>query len=181
MLRRGKRDAGPDTLETAKATLEAARADSEDERDRMKVLDSKLTNLAAFSGVSLSITSSLGASVIAADRVPLGFQIALGSLLLASAVLLLVGVVVCFRNLTPKLYLGIEVDDAKARLTPQQLKRSLELALAKFAATRVAELERARAVNKTKAEAATRAFSSVAVGFSGLILAIPVTVVGTVT
>lgn len=146
----------------------------------MKILDSKLTNLAAFSGVSLSVTSSVGGSVIAAERVALGFQIALGAVLFVSAVLLLLGVVVCFRNLTPKLYLGIDEKAADKRLMAKQLKRDPEVVLLGYAATRVDELKRARSINERKADAATRAFRLIGGGFAALILAVPLIVVGTV-
>jgi hypothetical protein len=55
-------------FETVKATLECARADVDAEDDRMKVLDSKLSTLAAFSGLSVSISASIGANVLVAER-----------------------------------------------------------------------------------------------------------------
>jgi hypothetical protein len=83
-------------LDTARATLDCARADVDEETDRMKVLDGKLTNIAAFSGLALSIGGAVGSSVVVSGRLGLGFTIALGavlsiavSLLLARAILAL--------------------------------------------------------------------------------------------
>ena len=50
-------------LETVRATLEACTHDLSEEDDRMKTIDSKLTQLAAFSGVSISISGAVGSVV----------------------------------------------------------------------------------------------------------------------
>jgi hypothetical protein len=71
----------PFQLETVKATLDCARADVDFEDDRMKVLDGKLSTLATFSGLSVSISASLGANVLVAGKLCTGFTIALGATL----------------------------------------------------------------------------------------------------
>src|SRR4051794_10464683 len=93
----GEDDAWP--LETVKATVEAARSDVLFESERMKTLDNKLVSIAAFSGVSLSVSGSVGASVVANGSLSLGFTIALGATLTVAVLLLLIAVLCCFAGL----------------------------------------------------------------------------------
>jgi hypothetical protein len=89
-------------LQTVQATLEACTHDLSEEDDRMKTMDGKLTQLAAFSGVSISISGSVGGSVLAAGHLRHGFLIALGTCVGVAACLLLAAVVIAFRALSPK-------------------------------------------------------------------------------
>src|SRR4051812_41156837 len=122
-------------LETAKATLECARGDALEEMDRMKVLDAKLTNIAAFSGVSISISGSIGGSVLAANRLSLGFSIALGGTLTVAGVVLLSAVAACFAGLAPKNYKGISEDAAQDRVKRGRLRKEPAEAIAIMAST----------------------------------------------
>jgi hypothetical protein len=154
-------------LETAKATLETARAEAEEEIDRMKVLDGKLSNVAAFSGVSLSVSGALGANVIASGRLEGSFEVAIGIALAAAVALLLAGVVSCFHGLTPKDFSGITPAAAAERVWPSSLRREPSEALAKIASTYATDiLPQARWTNKKKVAATKRAFWLVGLGLA---------------
>jgi hypothetical protein len=173
---KGRRD--PEAL---KALLDAARADVDDEQERTRVLDGKLGQLAAFCGVSISITGAVGGSVVAAGRLSLGFTIALGAVLSTAALLLLAGVVLAFRGLAPKDFAGVSRNGARGRLKEERLALPASEGLPRLAATYVKVLERAREVNENKAQATTRAFVCVGLGFASLVLALLTAVVGSVT
>ncbi len=146
----------------------------------MRIIDGKLTNLAAFSGLSISVSGGVGGSVLATGRLPLGFAIALGSTLALAATLLLGGVVTAFKGLKPRGYQGVEESAAEARLLQGSLERDVQDAWASFAATLVVNLVSARQANDAKATAAIRTFWLVGAGFSLLVLAIVVVAVGSV-
>jgi hypothetical protein len=165
-------------LDTVKATLDCTRADVEEEMDRMKVLDSKLSNVASFAGVSLSVSGAVGANVVSANVFPLGFTIALGAVLATAVLLLAIGVTVCFSGLMPKDYRGISLDAASQRVTPTQLRRPATEAIPNLASTyATVVLPQARATNSKKVAATKRAFALVAAGLFGVVLALVLTVV----
>jgi hypothetical protein len=165
---------------TAQATYQACARDLSSEEDRLRILDGKLTNLAAFSALSISISGGVGGSVIAGGRLALGFAIALGAVIGLAAVLLLLGVIAAFRGLSPKDFEGVTEGDAEARLTQGALERPPDEAWATFASTVVAQLVSARAANDKKAEAVTTVFRLVGCGFGVLVLAVLLTAVGAV-
>jgi len=165
---------------TAHATYTACARDLASEEDRLRILDGKLTNLAAFSGVSISISGGVGGSVLAGGKLSLGFSIALGASIAIAAGLLLAGVIAAFVGLRPKDYEGITEDEAEARLLQESLERSSDEVWARFAATIVANMISAREANDRKAGAVTRAFHLVGGGFSVLVVAILITAVGSV-
>jgi hypothetical protein len=173
-------DTGKYNLQTAQATLEACTHDLSEEDDRMKTLDGKLTQLAAFSGVSISISGSVGGSVLAAGHLKHGFLIALGSCVGVAACLLLAGVVIAFRGLSPKWYRGIDESTPKLRTKPEALQREPSLAIAEIAAGRRDIFLAARAVNDKKATATTRTFVCAGAGFALLVVGLLVTAVGSV-
>ena len=146
----------------------------------MRVIDGKLTNLAAFSGISISISGGVGGSVLTAGRLELGFAIALGASIAVAATLLLCGVVTAFRGLSPQGYDGVDEPSVEARVEQVSLERAADEAWATFASTLIVHLVSARTANDAKAEATTRAFRLVGAGFSILVLAIVVTAVGSV-
>jgi hypothetical protein len=166
--------------DTARATLEACTHDLDREEDRMRTIDGKLTQLAAFSGVSISISGGLGGSVLAEQRLPLGFAIALGASIAAAAFFLLAAVILAFRALSPKKYQGVDETAVIERTTPTSLNRELSEALATFAGSRREALLAARAINDQKAEATIRTFWCVALGFLMLVSALLVAAVGSV-
>jgi hypothetical protein len=165
---------------TAHATYTACARDLASEEDRMRVIDSKLTNLAAFSGVSISISGAVGGSVLAAGKLHLGFEIGLGASIVIAATLLLWGVVTAFRGLSPKLYQGVDEASAEARILQESLERKADEAWATFASTLVVHLVSARKANDKKADLAINAFRLVGSGFAVLVVAIVVTAVGSV-
>lgn len=167
-------------LETAKATLEACTHDLDREEDRLRAIDGKLTQLAAFAGVSISISGSVGGSVLAAGRLPLGFLIALGCCVTVASGLLLAAVIIAFRALSPKLYRGVDEEAVIARTTPDALRRKPEGAIATFAASRRDVLVQARFINDQKAAATTRTFLCAGLGFGVLVLGVVVTAAGSV-
>jgi hypothetical protein len=167
-------------LQTVQATLEACTHDLAEENDRMKTIDSKLTQLAAFSGVSISISGGLGGSVLAAGHLPDGFLISLGACIGLAACFLLAAVIVAFRALSPKLYRGIDVSFVQFRTTPDALARDPSDAIANIAAGRRDVFVAARAVNDNKARATTRTFVCAGLGFGLLVLGLLVTAVGSV-
>lgn len=168
-------------LETVKATLECARADVEAEDDRMKVLDGKLGTLATLSGLSVSISASLGATVLASGRLGTWFTLGLGLALGVAVVMLLRTVLAAFRGLRPKEYRGITLAAAEARVTPRRLALPPEDALAILAATYYTDiLPAARSANNVKLGRVTEAFAHARVGLSALIAAVLVTAVGAV-
>lgn len=156
-------------LETVKATLAACEWDLDREEERMRGLDAKLTQLAGFSGVSIAITSGLGGTLLAADRLQPGFTIALGACLGAAGVLLLAAVVSSFRALAPKDYQGVEETALSERTSPNSFKRPPDHAIASFAATRRDVLLAARTINDRKAASAARVFVLVGLAFAALV------------
>jgi hypothetical protein len=168
------------SLETVKATLEACTHDLSEESDRMKTIDSKLTQLAAFSGVSISISGAVGGSVLAAGHLPHGFLIALGACIGLAASLLLATVVIAFVALSPKRYRGIDPVAVVRRTKPEELARAPTDAIAFIAAGRRDMFLTARAVNDKKATAATRTFVCAGLGFGFLVLGLLITAVGSV-
>jgi len=146
----------------------------------MKTIDGKLTQLAAFSGVSISISGGLGGSVLAAGHLPHGFLIALGACIGLAAGFLLTAVVIAFRALSPKLYRGIDVAAVQSRTTPDALVRDPSEAIAVIAAGRRDVFLTARDVNDRKARATTRTFISAGLGFGLLVVGLLVIAVGSV-
>jgi hypothetical protein len=167
-------------LDTARATLDACAWDLASEEGRTAALDGKLTQLAGFSGVSISISAAVSGAALVGGKLPHGFAIALGGCVVAAAALLLGGVVSAFAALSPKRYVGVEAAEVAARTTPSALRREPAEALALFAASRRDMLERARGINDQKAAATVRTFRLVGGGFAALVLAIAVTAVGSV-
>jgi hypothetical protein len=167
-------------LETVRATLDACTHDLSEENDRMRTIDGKLTQLAAFSGVSITISGGLGGSVLAAGHLPRGFLIALGACIGLAACSLLAAVVIAFRALSPKLYRGIDVATVQSRTTPNALKREPSEAIAHIAAGRRDIFLATRAVNDEKARATTKTFVCAGLGFGLLVIGLLVTAVGSV-
>jgi hypothetical protein len=168
-------------LDTVKATLDCARADVDAEYDRMKVLDSKLSMLAMFSGLSVSIIAALGAGVLVEGGLNSGFSIALGAVLASAAFLLLLTTQAAFSGLSPKKYRELAPDAAKARVTPRRLREKPEKALATMASTYyVRVLPAARKANAVKLDRVNVAFKRAALGLFLLIVAILLTAVGSV-
>ena len=171
----------PFELETAKATLECARADVEAEDDRMKVLDSKLSNLATLSGLSVSISASLGANVLVTGALCTLFTIALGATLTFAVVMLLLTTMTAFEGLRPKTYKGLTMKSATQRVTPKRLSRSAPEAIATLAATYYVDiLPAARAANDIKLEKVSHAFNYAAYGLVALVFAVILTALGAV-
>lgn len=173
-------DKEPYNLTTVQATFEACAQDLLREEERMRSIDAKLTQLAAFSGISISITGGLGGSMLASGGLPLGFAIAVGALISAAALLLLAGVVQVFWMLSPKKYLGVDEGAVAQRTIPSNLRREPEVAIAEFAASRREALKTARGINDKKAEAAIQTFICVGIGFTLLVLGLIVAAVGSV-
>jgi hypothetical protein len=171
----------PFEFETVKATLECARADVEAEDDRMKVLDSKLSTLAAFSALSVSISASIGANVLVAGKLCTGITIALGVTLTVAVLMLLLTTLTAFRGLRPKPYRGITMDVAKARVTPRRLATEPGKALAVLASTYYTDiLPAARAANDAKLDRVRGAFRYAALGLIALVTAVVLTALGAV-
>lgn len=179
-MRRLGKARGLYNVETARAALEACTHDLDREEDRMRTIDGKLTQLAAFSGVSISISGGLGGSVLAAQHLDLGFAIALGASIAIAAILLLIAVVSAFAALSPKKYQGVDENAVIERTTPNSLNREPSHALATYAASRRDALIAARKINDQKAKATTRTFWFVALGFGMLVIALLVAAVGSV-
>jgi hypothetical protein len=168
-------------LNTARATLDCARADVDEETDRMKVLDGKLTNIAAFSGLALSIGGAVGSSVVVSGRLGLGFTIALGAVLSIAVSLLLARAILALSGLAPKNYRGITLEAARARVTPKRLELAPEEAVARLASTYyTAMLPQAREANQARCEAFKWAFRLVAGGLAGLVSGLILSSVGAV-
>jgi hypothetical protein len=121
-----------------------------------RTIDGKLTQLAAFSGVSISISGAIGGSVLAAQHLPAAFLIALGACLGLAALWLLAGVILAFRALAPKLYEGTDEREVIARTTPNTLRSDPATVIATFAGTHRDVLVAARKINDQKASATTR-------------------------
>lgn len=174
------KDEPPYDLETVKATLEACTHDLSEEDDRMKTIDGKLTQLAAFSGVSISISGGLGGSVLASGHLKHGFLIALGACIGIAACFLLTAVVVAFRALSPKFYRGIDESAPVMRTTAEALRREPSEAIAQIAAGRRDIFLAARRVNDHKARATVRTFVCAGLGFGFLVVGLLITAVGSV-
>lgn len=160
-------------LETAKATLECARADVADEHDRSRSLDGKLVSIASFSGVALSIGASFGASALLGGDLALGFTIALGAVLSAGALTLLAAVMVALVGLAPKSFTGTSLKAAEQRVTERRLAQDPARALGELAATYSRSmLPPARKINEKKAKAVRRALFLVGGGLGSLVVAL---------
>jgi hypothetical protein len=170
----------PYNLQTVMATLEACTHDLSEEDDRMQTIDGKLTQLAAFAGVSISISGGLGGSVLVAGHLPQGFRIALGACVGLAASFLLAAVIIAFRALSPKLYRGIDENTPKQRTKPEALAREPELTIAEIAAGRRDIFLTARSVNDRKARATTRTFVCAGLGFGFLVIGLITIAVGSV-
>jgi len=163
----------PLQLETARATLDCARADFADEHDRARSLDSKLVSIASFSGVALSIGTSFGASALLGGGLALGFTIALGAVLSVGAVALLAAVLIALSGLAPKRFTGTSLKAAEERVTEQRLALDPARALGKLAATYSRNmLPSARKINEKKAKAVRRALYLVGAGLGSLVVAL---------
>jgi len=168
-------------LETIKATLSSAQADYSDEVQRAAGLDTKLANLAGFAGVSLSISGSVGGSIVVADDLPLGFSIAVGACLVVAVVLLLATVVASFLRLSPQDYPDLSEQAAQDRVTEPRLTQDPTEALTNIAATYYMNLLPGhRAINLEKAQRLRKAYVLVALGFGAITLALITVVVGAV-
>jgi hypothetical protein len=167
-------------LATAEATLEACTHDLAQEDERMKTIDGKLSQLAAFCGVSISIVGGVGGTVLAKGSLPHGFSIALGASVGVAAVFLLATVVFAFRALSPKLYRGIDESAVEARTTPDALNREPSDAIAVIAAGRRDVFKTARNVNDKKAEQAIRLYICAGLGFGFLVVGVLIVAVGSV-
>ncbi len=147
----------------------------------MKVLDGKLSTLATFSGLSVSISASLGASVLVTGRLCAEFTIALGVILTFAVVMLLLTTLTAFRGLRPKEYRGITLEAAEKRVTPRRLRQSPQEALAVLAATYYTDvLPAARAANGVKLDKVGEAFGYARWGLIGLVAAVVLTAIGAV-
>jgi hypothetical protein len=160
-------------LETAKATLECARADVADEHERARSLDGKLVSIASFSGVALSISAAVGASVVVSGGLALGFAIALGAVLSVAALLLLGAAMVALVGISPKSYAATSTEAAAERVTRKRLAMEPAWAIGELAATyNVSMLPKARKVNEAKVKAVRRALYLVGGGLGGLVAAL---------
>jgi hypothetical protein len=166
--------------ETVRAALAACEWDLDREEARMRGLDSKLTQLAAFSGVSISISGGLGAGVLAGGRLDEGYLISLGACTGLAGVLLLLGVITAFRALAPKDYTGVDETGVIERTTPNGFRRRPEEAMAKVSASRREALIAARAINDRKATSARVVYLFVGSGFAALVAGLIFTAVASV-
>ena len=147
----------------------------------MKVLDAKLSTLASFSGLSVSISASLGANVLVAGRLCTGFTIALGITLTFAVSMLLATALMAFLGLRPKQYRGITMEVAKARVTPRRLAREPGGALAVLASTYYTDiLPAARAANNVKLDRVRAAFRYAALGLIALVASVVLTALGAI-
>lgn len=147
----------------------------------MQALDSKLSTLAMFSGLSVSISASLGASVLVAGQLATGFTVALGVTLAFAVLMLLCTTLKAFQGLRPKQYRGITLASAQSRVTPRRLRRDPAAALAVLAATYYTDvLPAARTANGVKLDLVTDAFRYARCGLVGLVVAVVLTAVGAV-
>lgn len=169
------------TVETARTTLAACQFDLDSEQQRTQALDGKLTQLAAFIALAIAVSGTVGASVLAAGKLPFGFTIAWGACLTVTGVLWLFAVVQAFRALAPKSYAGIDSDAVIGRVTPSKLGRSEAEVLAEFASGRANVLSKAREINDRKAKRTLWVFWLTGSGFASLIAGLVVTAVGVVT
>jgi hypothetical protein len=175
-MRRGKL-----RTEIAVATLECARSDFDYELDRARSLDSKLTGIASFSGLALSIGAGVGASIVVSGDLSLGFTIALGSMLSVASLLLLAAAVVALWGLTPKTFQSISLKAGEDRVSDKRLSGNVAHAIGELAATYyVRMLPEARKTNAVKARRARHAYRLVGAGLAGLVLSLILTTVAAV-
>ena len=167
--------------EIAVATLECARADVDYELDRARSLDSKLTGIASFSGLALSIGAGVGASIVVSGELSLGFTIALGSLLSVASLLLLAAAVVALWGLAPKSFQSLSLKAGEDRVSDERLSGNVAHAIGELAATYyVRMLPEARDTNAVKARRAHHAYRFVGAGLAGLVLSLILTTVAAV-
>lgn len=163
--------------ETLRITLDCVRADYDDEMERTNAIDSKLTNVAAFAGVSLAIGGSLGGNVLTSGKMETGFEIHIAASLGLAVASLAVSILVCFRGLWPAPFRGIDLEAAKDRVRPDRL--SSEDAVETLASTYATGLlPSARSVNNRKAKTAKWAYVFVQLGFAALAVSLVLTVIG---
>jgi hypothetical protein len=145
--------------DTAASILDSAKFDVAAEDDGTKVLDSKLTSIAAFSGVSLSISGSVGANVLASGNLRDGFVIFGGAGLVVAASLFLFVVLKCFSGLRPKNFEQISQTAAAERVGAERLGEEPAAARARLATTYYLNiLPKAREANEEKLDAVHGAY-----------------------
>lgn len=168
--------------EIASATLDCARADYESEIDRSRSIDSKLTDIAALSGLALSIGAAVGASVVVSGDLRQGFTIALGAVLSVAAIFLLLAALIALSGLTPKPFQGISLKAAEDRVTDERLEGDPAEAITKLAATYYRNmLPKARETNGIKVARVRIAYWCVGVGLGGLVAGLILATVAAVT
>jgi hypothetical protein len=169
-------------VETAKATLDCARADVGAELDRARSLDLKLTQIAAFSGLTLSISGTLGGTVLVAGRLPGFFEFAAGTSLGLGVALLFVAIASCFHGLFPKGYEGISLSVARDRVRPSRLSQEPAHAVGVLASTYyTAILPPARRANVVKVGATKQAYKLVGSGLLAVVVGLLLIIIGALT
>lgn len=161
-------------------TLECARSDLAEETERTRVLDEKLTSIAGFSAIALSIGGGVGSSAVVGGDLKLGLTIALGAVLSLAVVFLLIGALTALRGLHPKDYEGISLKAFDERLTKPRMRMDPREAIAKMAATYRDYLPQARNSNKAKVKAVKRAHLFVGIGLGLLATGLVLSAVGAV-
>jgi hypothetical protein len=168
--------------EIAKAALQCAHFDIENETDRTRALDAKLTGIASLSGLALSIGATVGGSVLAAGELNHGFSIALGSVLSVASLLLLLASATALSGLVPKGFQGTSLKAAAERVTDKRLSGDPADEIAILAATYGKKmLPEARATNKLKVGRVRVAYWLVGFGLAGLVFAVFLTTIASVT
>lgn len=166
-----------DRDDTLRITLDCVRTDYDDEIERTSAIDTKLTNVAAFAGVSLAIGGSLGGNVLTSGKIDDGFEIHIAVSLGLAVAFLTTAILVCFRGLWPAPFRGIELDAAKDRIRPDRL--ASEDAVEMLASTYATSLlPSARGENNRKAKTAKWAYVFVQLGFTALAVSLVLTVIG---
>jgi hypothetical protein len=153
----------------------------DDELDRSRSLDSKLTGIASLSGLALSIGAGVGASIVAGGELSHGFTIALGSVLSIASLLLLGAATVALWGLTPKPFQSLSLEAARDRVSDERLSGDAADAIGELAATYyIRMLPEARETNDKKVRHAHRAYRLVTAGLAGLVLGLVLTTVAAV-
>lgn len=168
--------------ETVRAVADAARADVEGQLTRARALDTKLSNVAAFCGVSLSVSSTLGVNLLLPHRLDQSFRVAAGATLIASLLCLLAAVWISFRGLKPKAFEGLAPERGERRVDREWIAQDPRQVLWTMASTNYVKLwPRAHAIAAKKAGSVTAAVRWASAGLFGVVLTVVIAVVGSVT
>ncbi|MEH3054253.1 MAG: hypothetical protein PGN13_09645 [Patulibacter minatonensis] len=152
------------------------------EMDRGRALDQKLTQVATFSGLAVSLIGSVGSTLLARGNRHSGLaedsRVAAAVLLIVASTLLLASIGVAYWHIAPKKHLGIDEAEFDKRVLLTNLDEPLGLRYLTFVDRHRRTHAQARIVNGRKATATLWAMGLVTAGMGAVVASLIVRAVG---